>query len=610
VTAPDGYKPLVYIDCEDDDGNPVTLPCWPNAPDPAQTTEETTSITVADFDRVVLAIPVGAIAEKTINGRSRCEDLYVDERFRRMATGMVTRGTRAVQLWFSTDLHGLGWRPVTDAAHGPVLGSYKPERKLNSWADMTQVAPREPWLNHTRPHNITYLCDVYDDPTDHATSTQCVHDEALSWLQNHAGGLWPCAANGFPWDKLIDPNNRTAAERFESQYWRANTKGSDRYVLGAPRTTRLRLDPHGDTQFTNLFLAGDWVKTPLNAGCVEGAAMGGRIAAQRILDLSPPQPLAPSPPPQTASSVSRGPSAPVAPPPYIARDGDLPLLPPVEMNHVKMHGYFVRADRVALQQLLADTFQHTGVTCELLIPVVMIASARCDEIRSARPDDGYLVENELGFWVPVRMTWSGGSSIGFYLPYLFVDDPAAWQAGRELYGFNKILSEFRYAKPDDVDPAEVRAQVLPTRARTTRLDKHTVATWSGFAAHTPLIHWSTGDVIEKMLRHVCDIFGHALPELSLPELSLPELPLFFLKQFRDARDGSSACERAVIAARARLRHDSMSGGLLLPHTHTLTLTRHATIDIANTLGLPDTITPDLGIWAEFSLTIDPGQVLA
>jgi uncharacterized protein with NAD-binding domain and iron-sulfur cluster len=33
---------------------------------------------------------------------------------------------------------------------------------------------------------------------------------------------------------------------------------------------------------TNLFLAGDWVKTGLDAGCIECATMAGRQAARAI----------------------------------------------------------------------------------------------------------------------------------------------------------------------------------------------------------------------------------------------------------------------------------------------------------------------------------------
>ena len=70
-------------------------------------------------------------------------------------------------------------------------------------------------------------------------------------------------------------------ERFAAQYFRANTRGSERYVQTVPGSTEARLRP-GESGFDNLWLAGDWVRSGMNAGCVEGAAMGGLGAASAI----------------------------------------------------------------------------------------------------------------------------------------------------------------------------------------------------------------------------------------------------------------------------------------------------------------------------------------
>ncbi len=70
-------------------------------------------------------------------------------------------------------------------------------------------------------------------------------------------------------------------ERFDAQYFRANVAGSERYVQSVPGSTELRLRP-GESGFDNLYLAGDWVRTGLDAGCVEAAAMGGLGAAAAL----------------------------------------------------------------------------------------------------------------------------------------------------------------------------------------------------------------------------------------------------------------------------------------------------------------------------------------
>jgi uncharacterized protein with NAD-binding domain and iron-sulfur cluster len=49
-------------------------------------------------------------------------------------------------------------------------------------------------------------------------------------------------------------------------------------VVGSTRY-RLRADQSG---FSNLFLTGDWIKTGINAGCVEAAVMAGMQASRAI----------------------------------------------------------------------------------------------------------------------------------------------------------------------------------------------------------------------------------------------------------------------------------------------------------------------------------------
>ena len=49
-------------------------------------------------------------------------------------------------------------------------------------------------------------------------------------------------------------------------------------VVGSTKY-RLRTDQSG---FGNLFLTGDWIKTGLNAGCVEAAVMAGMQTARAI----------------------------------------------------------------------------------------------------------------------------------------------------------------------------------------------------------------------------------------------------------------------------------------------------------------------------------------
>jgi hypothetical protein len=88
--------------------------------------------------------------------------------------------------------------------------------------------------------------------------------------------LWPAAgpAGAFPWQWLTDASEGTGAQRFNAQYWRANVDPSERYVMSVVGSTKYRLQTD-QSGFDNLFLTGDWIKTGLNAGCVEAAVMAG-----------------------------------------------------------------------------------------------------------------------------------------------------------------------------------------------------------------------------------------------------------------------------------------------------------------------------------------------
>jgi uncharacterized protein with NAD-binding domain and iron-sulfur cluster len=111
-----------------------------------------------------------------------------------------------------------------------------------------------------------------------------VKANAVSWLEESAHDLWPRVAGDegkFAWSLLVDPEGRRGKDRLSGQYWQATNAPSERYVLAVPGSTKHRLRA-GDSGFENLVLAGDWVKTGMNVGCLEGAAMGGMQAAQAI----------------------------------------------------------------------------------------------------------------------------------------------------------------------------------------------------------------------------------------------------------------------------------------------------------------------------------------
>src|SRR5271156_981295 len=88
---------------------------------------------------------------------------------------------------------------------------------------------------------------------------------------------------GFRWELLEAPPDGKGRDRLNSQYWRVNINPSERYVLSAPDSVQYRLWPDG-SGIDNLYLAGDWVRSGVNGGCIEAAIIAGRMAARAITE--------------------------------------------------------------------------------------------------------------------------------------------------------------------------------------------------------------------------------------------------------------------------------------------------------------------------------------
>jgi hypothetical protein len=151
---------------------------------------------------------------------------------------------------------------------------------------MSRLIEREDWPPDPRPGSIIYFCGpLQDGPdlADQARAPERVRSIARDWLSRYSGHPWPdVSSNGaLDFHQLYRREGGNAEQRFGAQYFRANVSGSARYVQTVPGSTDHRIRP-GESGFDNLYLAGDWVRTDLNAGCVEAAAMGGLAASAAI----------------------------------------------------------------------------------------------------------------------------------------------------------------------------------------------------------------------------------------------------------------------------------------------------------------------------------------
>ena len=228
-----------------------------------------------DFDVVVFAIPPGM-------ARYVCREL-VDQRreWSDMVGRVATVATQSLQLWIRDSESSLGW-----SHSGSTLSGF--EAPFSTWASMSHLIDVEDWPAGQRPGTIAYFCGVLDaspvvTPTEAARQRSRVRDSAVDLLDTKFGRLVPGVMEDgiFRWEMLCGTEAVAGPERIDSQHWTANVDPSDRYVQSLPGTDRFRLRSD-ESGYDNLFLAGDWTDSGLNAGCIEAAVLSGLQAANAV----------------------------------------------------------------------------------------------------------------------------------------------------------------------------------------------------------------------------------------------------------------------------------------------------------------------------------------
>jgi uncharacterized protein with NAD-binding domain and iron-sulfur cluster len=220
-----------------------------------------------DFDDVILAIPA------TGQRRIASELMDASPRYRAMVEHTHAVPTVAAQWWLTrSPTLGSGARVLTGM---PGL--------FRTWADLSEVVDAEAWPE--RPQGLAYLCNVAPRELfathDRERASAFVADQMQAWASGALLDVWnsACGADGRFDESLLACAQ--GASRWSTAYARANVAAWERYVLTLPGTTRYRLAP-GDSGFANLFLAGDWTRSIINGGSVEGAVSSGIAAAEAI----------------------------------------------------------------------------------------------------------------------------------------------------------------------------------------------------------------------------------------------------------------------------------------------------------------------------------------
>ncbi len=285
------YAPLVMVN---------GLPSWPNKPlyDQLENGDtlkqynleswysewhdaigQRTLVAGQDFDLVILGTALGSIPYI-------CPELVESSSsWKMMVSRLETVPTQACQVWLHKTLRELGWD------NGASLPSDKSQllcgyvEPFDTSADMSHTLPREGWGGGDNVKSAAYFCNVLDDsapvpppftdPDFPARQEKSVKQNVAGFFKNDLVMLWPNAGT------VANPKELDPA-LIQRLYLRANIDPPERYVLSTVGSSAFRLDP-ANSGFSNLFLAGDWTRSGLNGGCVEGAVMSGLAAARAIL---------------------------------------------------------------------------------------------------------------------------------------------------------------------------------------------------------------------------------------------------------------------------------------------------------------------------------------
>jgi uncharacterized protein with NAD-binding domain and iron-sulfur cluster len=290
-----GYEPLTTVQ---------RLECWPAEPLYAQLEDgealrgvdlesyysrpvgETKWLHAdSDFDKVLFGIPLGAVPYL-------CEELVDNEatpQWKQMVEHVRSVPTISFQLWLKRPLGELGWNKPE-----PLLSLFVDP--FNTWADMSQVIPRESWPAALEPraieyytgpgHGPTYAPPPGDDPgIDQKAKDEC-KEHALTYLRESITTLLPDAVDprnppGVAWGLLVDPRNGFGEERFDAQYWRKNGGPSERCTIALPGTNQYRMAA-GATGYPNLFVTGDWTDDGSQLAYMEGTITSGILSARAV----------------------------------------------------------------------------------------------------------------------------------------------------------------------------------------------------------------------------------------------------------------------------------------------------------------------------------------
>ena len=563
-----------------------------------------------DFDHVVLGISVGAL-------HGMCDELKERKpRFAAMLDDSRTTATQAIQVWSPKTTDELGWR-FNDQS---IAGAYR--EPVDTYCNMSHLKDREDWPEG-EVCSIGYFCgplkDTVVEGKDHDKVLAEVKQRGIDFFNTESADIWPKAQDsngGFDWKLMTDADANASGEaRFDYQYWRANTRGSERYAISPAKLIGSRLWPD-ESGFDNLVLAGDWTRNGIDGGSFEAAVASGRLASQAISGY-------PSHVPGTTGVLedSRKNAAPAG---YVDFGGLDTFPGPYQCKNTTLYSFMVTADEQKLQKLVDKVFTNPTRGAMRFAPLGPYVMLSLGDIVNVIPETppfntmGSVNETQVAVWVPMVQVDDDGEGklnakkFWMFTSYIWVNNSMSMATGREVFGWPKSLGTIKL--PDANDPSfklETYGlnfapdnqpeylpllEMTPTGAKQSGASKvgHDLATLVGDMFKV----WedATGDHIKLTWDVGIDLVNDAATQ-AVPEL--------YLKQFRSIENGIDAVYQAICEARAVPESLKFEG---LTDDYKLTLHHVDSHPLAQDLGIEDQVVT-VGFKIEMDFLQDVGNVL-
>ena len=150
---------------------------------------------------------------------------------------------------------------------------------------------------------------------------------------------------------------------------------------------------------------------------------------------------------------------------YIDRCNEQVFLPPFVATIADFFGFAVRANHKILNERICDRFLNIPLNVQGRFTALQYVIFVFNTVTDARSEDyhykdrGTFSYQEAAVWMLVAD--NKRRKLHWFQPYIFVDDPYAMLAGREIYGFPKTLGSFHIPNgPNPPDRLWVKAPVV------------------------------------------------------------------------------------------------------------------------------------------------------